>query len=77
MRNVKGQSCGWRAADEELISADAPALNMAITGESRAAQLAAMHKTSEMGLNNPNIPQCLSAEGYLMLKRINIRNIDR
>jgi hypothetical protein len=60
-----------RAANEELISADAPTLNVAVTGESSAAHLA-MHKASEVGLNNPNIPQCLSAEGYLMLKRINI-----
>jgi hypothetical protein len=49
---------------------------VAVTGESSAAPLA-MHKASEVGLNNPDIPQCLSAEGYLMLKCINIRSIDR
>jgi hypothetical protein len=74
--NINGRSYGWRAADEEFISADAPALNVAVTGESSATHLA-MHKISEVGLNNPDIPQRLSAEGYLMLKRIYIRNIDR
>jgi hypothetical protein len=76
MRNIKDQSGCRRAADKELISADAPALNMPITGESSAAHLA-VHKTSEVGLNNPDIPQRLSAKRYLMLKRINSRDIDR
>jgi hypothetical protein len=72
-----GQAAGpSRPADEELISADAPALNVAATGESSAAHLA-IHKASEVGLNNPDILQCLSAEGYLMLERINIRYINR
>lgn len=65
-----------RAADEELISADAPALKVAVAGERGAAHLA-MHQASEVGLNDPDIPQGLPAECYLVLKRVDVGDVDR